>query len=100
MIKWIKDRIGHKLEHISLSAIKKTFKQHGLALAVIVVLWEIIEDILFPVMFLWLGENIHPAFYAGAPVSWLICLHWLAVPLMWAAWIKLSRQQDSKKEEQ
>ncbi len=33
MIKWIKDRIGHKLEHISLSAIKKTFKQHGLALA-------------------------------------------------------------------
>lgn len=88
-LQWLKHRIRHKLEHVSWSALKDTLKENGLALVVIIVLWEVIEDILFPALFIFLGNTVHPAFYAGAPAAWILCLHWLAVPLMWGAWIKL-----------
>ena len=94
--RWIKDRLSHKLEHLKWSSIKKTLKEHGLALAVIIVGWEIIEDVLFPVLFIFLGNHVHPAFYAGAPAAWLLCLHWLAVPIMWGFWMKISNNRDLK----
>ena len=87
-MKWLKNRLLHKLEHFKWVSIKKTFKEHGLALVIIIVGWEIAEDVLFPVLFVLLGNHVHPAFYAGAPASLLLCFHWLAVPLMWGWWIK------------
>tara|TARA_R110000824_G_scaffold53389_3_gene147885 strand:- start:179 stop:403 length:225 start_codon:yes stop_codon:yes gene_type:complete len=71
-----------------------TIMEHGVALVVIIVMWEIIEDILFPILFIWLGKNVNPWFLAGAPVSWLMCLHPIAVPLLWAVWIKFSLRRD------
>lgn len=87
---WAKERIAHKLEHIRWSSIKSTFKKHGLALAIIIIGWEIIEDVVFPVLFVFLGNNVHPVFYTGAPASLLLCFHWLMVPLLWGWWIRLS----------
>ena len=89
MIKWIKDRLGHKLEHFKWSNIKQTFRDHGLALVVIIVGWEIIEDVLFPVLFAVLGNYVHPVFYAGIPAAWLLCLHWIAVPVIWGWWVNM-----------
>lgn len=89
---YIKHQVLHKIEHFKWfkwSSLKKTLKEHGLALVIIIVVWEIIEDILFPALFITLGNHVHPAFYAGAPAAWLLCLHWLAVPVMWSAWIKI-----------
>ena len=88
--RWIRERFSHKLEHFKWSSIKKTLKEHGLALVIIIVVWEIIEDVLFPILFIALGNYVHPAFYAGAPAAWILCLHWLAVPIMWGAWIRIS----------
>ena len=93
-LKWAKDRLSHKLEHFKWANIKKTFKEHGLALVVIIVGWEIIEDVLFPLLFIFLGNHIHPVFYAGAPAAWVLCLHWIAVPLMWGWWIKFKGIDD------
>ena len=93
LLAWIKARLGHKLEHISWSSIKKMFKEHGLALVVIIVGWEIVEDVVFPVLFVFLGNHVHPAFYAGAPASLLLCFHWLAVPMIWGFWMKISNQE-------
>ena len=87
-LSWINGRLSHKLEHFKWKNIKKTFKEHGLALVVIIIGWEIIEDVLFPLLFIFLGNHVHPAFYAGAPAAWLLCVHWLAVPLMLGWWIK------------
>ena len=92
ILQWIKNRIAHKVSHFSVSSIKKILKEHGLALVVIIIVWEIIEDILFPVLFLWLGKTVNPIFLAGAPLSLLLCLHWLAVPIAWKAWISISRK--------
>ena len=88
LIKWAKDRLSHKLDHFRWGSIKRTMKQHGLALVVIIVGWEIIEDVLFPILFIFLGNHVHPVFFAGAPAAWLLCLHWLAVPLMWGWWVR------------
>ena len=92
---WIKHRLKHKIEHFEPSKLMDTLKEHGPALVIIIVGWEIIEDILFPVLFIWLGSNVHPAFFVGAPAAWLLCLHWLAVPLLWGMWIKISNKQPS-----
>ena len=83
MINWIKKRFSHKLRHLSWDHIKNTLKKHGIAFVIIVIGWEIIEDIIFPVLFALLGKYVHPIFYGGVPVSWLLCLHWIAVPAIW-----------------
>ncbi len=87
--RWLKHRVTHKFEHFSAVKLKKFLKENGLAFVVIFVVWEIIEDVLFPLLFIFLGNHVHPAFYAGAPAAWLLCVHWLAVPIMWGAWLKI-----------
>jgi Na+-transporting NADH:ubiquinone oxidoreductase subunit NqrB len=96
LLRWLKHRIGHKLEHIKPSHLMNTIVEHGVVLVVIIVAWEIIEDILFPLLFIWLGKNVNPWFLTGAPISWLLCLHPIAVPILWALWIKISRRDDEK----
>ena len=88
--RWVKERLAHKLEHLKWSNIKSTMKEHGLALVVIIVGWELVEDVVFPLLFVLLGNYVHPAFYAGAPASLLLCVHWLAVPILWGWWISYS----------
>lgn len=85
---WLKDRLSHKLHHLSKKKIAEVMKREGLALVVIIVGWEIIEDIIFPVLFGLLGKHVHNVFYAAIPVSWLLCLHWLAVPVLLGLWSK------------
>ena len=89
IFRWVTHQLRHKLSHLSFVSLKKTMKEHGLALVVIIVGWEIVEDVVFPVLFVFLGNHVHPAFYAGAPASLLLCFHWLAVPLMWGWWVKI-----------
>ena len=96
MLRWIKSRIAHKLSHLKWANIKQTMQEHGLALVIIIVGGEIIEDVLFPLLFLLLGNYVHPAFYTGIPAAWLLCLHWLAVPILWGWWIKMSKKGDSE----
>ena len=88
-------RLQHKLDHLRWSSIQKTLKEHGLALVIIIVGWEIAEDVIFPVLFVLLGNHVHPVFYAGAPASLLLCFHWIAVPLLWSWWIKFKGIEDT-----
>ena len=91
-------RITHKLHHFKWSHFKSILKEHGLALLIIFIVWEIIEDVLFPLLFIWLGNNVNPWFLTGAPVSWLLCLHPIAVPVMWAIWVKISMIKNESKD--
>lgn len=91
---WVFHRISHKLHHVHPREIARIFKEHGLALVIIIVAWEIIEDIIFPAVFFFLGKYIHPVFLAGIPTAWLLCLHWVAVPALWGVWIRLSGKKE------
>ena len=85
------------MEHFKWSNIKKIFRENGLALVVIIVGWEIVEDVVFPAIFALLGNYIHPVFFAGIPVAWVVCLHWFMVPVLWGIWIKIKRGKNTKK---
>ena len=95
MFTWIRHRFKHKLEHLRPTHLLGILREHGWALLTIIVVWEIIEDIGFPVLFIWLGNHVHPAFLVGAPISWVLCLHWLVVPLTWAWWIKFKKWRNN-----
>jgi hypothetical protein len=94
--KWLKHRVKHKLQHFQPSTVKKLLKEYGVAFLVIFIIWEIIEDVMFPLLFVWLGKNVDPWFLSGAPISWLLCVHPIAVPIIWGAWIKISTKKLDK----
>ena len=85
-------------KYFRLSYIKELFKEHGLAFAVIFVIWEVVEIVMFPLLFWWLGNNVNPWFLTGAPISWLLCVHPITVPITWAMWIKISRRTNESKD--
>ena len=85
-------------KYFRLSHIKELFKEHGLAFAIIFIIWEVVEIIMFPLLFWWLGNNVNPWFLTGAPVSWLLCVHPIVVPITWAIWIKISRRTNESKD--
>lgn len=95
-IRWTIERLRHKIGHFHPTHLLDVLKEHGKALLIIIIVWEIIEDVLFPLLFIWLGHNVNPWFITGAPISWLLCAHPIAVPLMWALWIKISGRKDEK----
>ena len=90
----LKHRLYHKLEHFTFDKLKKSLVKGGIPLLVIIIGWEFIEDILFTILFGVMGWAVHPVFYAFVPVSWLLCLHWLAVPILWGLWLKISNKKD------
>jgi len=98
ILKGLWHRLTHKLRHFRLSHFKKLLREHGVAFLVIFIIWEIIEDIMFPLLFIWLGNNVNPWFLTGAPLSWLLCVHPIAVPIMWGIWIKISRRKNESKD--
>ena len=91
IIKWIKHKFANKLSHVTPSKLKKILKEHGISLVVIIVGWELIEDTLSIMLFVWLGNNFNPIFYAGVPVAWLFCIHSIMVPVLWGTWIKIKK---------
>ena len=98
ILKKLWHRLTHKLHHFKWSYIKKLLREHGMAFLVIFIIWEIIEDIMFPLLFIWLGNNVNPWFLTGAPLSWLLCVHPIAVPIMWGIWVKISRRTNESKD--
>lgn len=91
MIKSLKVKLTEKLSFWKLSNLKKVIKEYGPAFLVILIGWEIAEDILFPALFYVLGEYF-PAFYALIPVSWILCLHPIAVPAIFLVYVKISNK--------
>jgi uncharacterized membrane protein len=95
MIKWLKTRVSHKFHNFSRERLKTFLRKNGLAFVVIFIGWEIVEDVVFPIIFAALGSHIHPVFYAGIPASLILCFHWLAIPLLWGIWVKLTNKADT-----
>jgi hypothetical protein len=84
MLKRLKREIKHKLNLFRWKNLKSYWEEYGLPFVIILIVWEIIEDILFPIAFWLLGKFVDPAFYAAIPVAWLLCVHPIAVPIIWS----------------
>ena len=95
---WIKHKLQHKMHHLSLKHLKSVLKKHGWALLIIIVGWEIVEDLVLPAIFWLMGKHVDPTFFALIPASLIICFHWLAVPVLWGLWIKISGSKETAHE--
>jgi len=92
-MRWLLNKIKDKFKLLRWENIKAMFKEHGLALVVIIIGWEIVEDVVFPLIFAALGKYVDPMWYAGVPASLMICLHWLMVPILWGTWMRISNKE-------
>ena len=96
MIKTCWNNIKNKIFFWKIPNLKDLFLKYGLAFFVILILWEIVEDVLFPALFLFLGNSYDPLFYTLIPSTWLICLHPIAVPILWSAWRYFAHKDKDK----
>jgi hypothetical protein len=86
------DHLRSKLLFWRHKNINKVFKKYVLPLAIITIVWEIIEDVVFPLIFYFLGKHVHPSFYAGMPVAWLLCIHPIAIPIIFAIYCHVNNK--------
>jgi hypothetical protein len=93
MLEKISHNLRHKLSFWRWFNIRKKLVQYGLPFLIILILWEIIEDIVIPGIFGLLGAYIDPMFYALVPTTWFVCLHPIAVPIMWAWWCFIFKKE-------
>ena len=93
MIKKLIHNVKPKLGMLRWKNLKPYWEEYGLPFIVILIVWEIIEDVLFPIMFWLLGKFVNPAFYAGIPVAWLLCVHPIAVPIIWSWYCFVFKKQ-------
>ena len=95
---YIKNNIEKKKKYFSLDYLKSLFKKHGMAFLIIVVGWEIVEDVVAPIIFGILGNYVNPIFYTGIPASLILCFHWAAVPILFGIWLKISGSKEENVE--
>ena len=79
--------VKHKLKFWTPAHAKKLIVEYGVPFFVILVVWEVIEDVLFPFVAYLLGLYVNPVFYTFIPVAWIMCLHPIAVPILWSGWV-------------
>ena len=96
LYKYIKHNLTHKVSFWKIKNLKKKLLEYGLPLLIIFIVWEIIEDSLSILLFSYLGSKIDPWFYALIPSSFFICLHWLAVPIIFGFYLKVTRKREKK----
>ena len=95
MFKTIVHNLRHTIEFWRWKNLKSAFLKHGTEFLVILIIWEIVEDIIFPAVMYLCGETLNPVFYSLIPAGWIVCLHPIAVPVLWSMWRCLKRSKDS-----
>jgi len=95
MIKFIIHNLKHTVKFWSPKNLRSLFVKCGTELLIIFIIWEIFEDIVFPIVMILLGDHFNPMFYTLVPAGWIVCLHPIAVPAIWSCW-KLLSKKDSQ----
>ncbi len=96
IIQYIKHNISHKISFWKWSSLKKKLVKHGPAFLLIIILIEIIEHVCLPVLFYYLGNNVHDLFYLLIPAPLLICLHFFTAPIIFLIYVKTINRKRQK----
>ena len=95
-IQYITHNISHKIDFWKWSNLKKKLIEYGPTFLVILIVVEIIEHCFLPLIFLYLGSNIHDIFYLLIPAPLLICFHFLTAPIIFLIYMKISNRKRRK----
>ena len=86
MIKRAWHNFKHKISFWKKDSLKKKMVKYGFPFLIILIAWEIVEDIIIPAIAYLLGLYVDPTFYAAIPITWVVCLHPFVVPVLWYYW--------------
>ena len=92
-IKYIKHTIEHKVSFWSLKNLKSKLLQYGPTFLIILVIVELLEHVGLPVLFYFLGNNIHDFFYVLIPAPLLVCLHFITAPLVFFIYVSIKKKK-------
>ena len=94
---YIKHNWTHKISFWNLKNLKNKFIEYGPLFVFILIIVELFEHFGLPVIFYWLGGNIHEAFYALVPTPLFICLHFLTTPIIFFIYVTITRRSNKRK---
>ncbi len=92
-IQYIRHSFKHKISFWSLKNLKSKLIEYGPTFLIILIFVEIIEHFGLPLLFYYLGNNVHDFFYVLMPAPLLICLHFITAPLVFFIYITFFKKK-------
>ena len=92
-IEYIKHTLGHKVSFWSFKNLKSKLLEYGPTFLIILVIVELLEHLGLPVLFYFLGNNVHDFFYVFIPAPLLVCLHFITAPLVFFIYITIKKKK-------
>ena len=95
-IQYIKHTINDKITFWKWKNLKKKLIEYGPTFLIILIIVELLEHVGLPLLFYYLGGNVHDFFYVLIPAPLLICLHFITAPLVFFIYITITKNKTSK----
>ena len=96
-IKYIKHSIKDKIAFWKWKNLKEKLIEYGPTFVIILIIVELFEHIGLPLLFYYLGGNVHDFFYVLIPAPLLFCLHFMTAPLVFFLYVAITKKKKLSK---
>jgi len=96
IIEYIKHNITHKISFWKWNNLKSKLIEYGPTFLIILIIVELLEHFGLPILFYYLGQNVHDLFYLLVPAPLVVCLHFITAPLVFLIYIKITNQKKTQ----
>ena len=94
---YIKHNWVHKVSFWKFSNLKKKLIEYGPVFITILIIVELLEHFGLPILFYWMGSNLHESFYILVPAPLVICLHFITTPIVFFIYIMVTKKKKKRK---
>ena len=95
-IEYIKHTLKHKIAFWKWKNLKAKLIEYGPTFLIILIIVELLEHFGLPLLFYYLGENVHNFFFALMPAPLLICLHFITTPIVFFIYVAITKKKKRK----
>lgn len=96
-IQYIKHTFNHKVSFWKLKTLKSKLLEYGPTFLIILIIVELLEHFGLPILFYYLGNNVHDFFYVLIPAPLVVCLHFLTTPIIFFIYVTIIKKKKSLK---
>jgi len=79
-----------------LKTLKSKLIEYGPTFLVILIIVELLEHFGLPILFYYLGNNVHDFFYVLIPAPLMVCLHFITAPLVFFIYVNIKKKPQLK----
>jgi len=80
-----------------LKNLKSKLLEYGPTFLIILIIVELLEHFGLPILFYYLGNNVHDFFYVLIPAPLVVCLHFITAPLVFFIYMAIVKRKTSIK---